>query len=162
MKLFVYRSLLAFTIFVLITSCSKLIDVNDVKPVNQLSEDEAITTISQAQSVLYGTYGLVKTGLEIAAYNPGLTSLRGLTMEPGLSGGAAEASYQNNEVSPGDFYIDAIYTKFYKVINNANHIIEKTPHLQSTDPRKNEIVGEARFLRALSHFYLLRNYCINK
>jgi hypothetical protein len=152
----IQHTFFAVMALLLSVSCSKLTDVNNVKPVNQLSEDEAITTISQAQSVLYGTYGVVKSGLEILAYTPGLTSMRGLTMVPGTSGGASEASYQNNEVSPDDYYVDAIYTKLYKVINNANHIIEKTPLIEGEDAKKEKIVGEAKFLRALSHFYLLR------
>lgn len=143
---------------VLFTSCSKLVDVNDVKPVNQLSEDEAITTINQAQSILYGTYGIIKSGSELTVYDPALNSLRGLTMQPGSFGGATEASYQNNEVDPQYYYADAIYTKYYKVINNANFIIEKTPLLNTTNPRRDEMVGEAIFIRALCHFYLLRDY----
>ncbi|MGN6400903.1 MAG: RagB/SusD family nutrient uptake outer membrane protein [Flavisolibacter sp.] len=155
MRLSFYKYLF---ILLLASSCSKLTDVNNLKPVNQLSEDEAITTVGKAQSVLYGTYGLVKSGLEIVAYTPGLTALRGLTMDPGTFAGAAEASYQNNEVAPDDYYLDAIYTKFYKVINNANQIIDKAPLIETNDPRRDEIVAEAKFIRALSHFYLLRMY----
>lgn len=158
MKLLSYKLLFGVLVMVFATSCGKLTDVNDVKPVYQLGEDEAITTVGQAQSVLYGTYGLIKTGLEIPVYNAGLTALRGLTMEPGTGGGASEASYQNNEVDPSDYYVDAIYTKFYKVLNNANHLIEKAPQIVTTNPRRDEIVAEARFIRALSHFYLLRNF----
>lgn len=156
MKLSLYKPalyLLGITIFI---SCSKLTDVNDVEPVNQLSEDQAITSVSQAQSVLYGAYGQLKSGLEIISYNSGLTSLRGLTMEPGSFGGAIEASYQNNDVDAETYYLDAIYTKFYKIINNVNHIIDKAPLINTQDKRRDQIIGEARFLRALSHFYLLR------
>ena len=134
-------------------SCKKLIDVNDVKPVNQLSEDEAITTVSQAQSVLYGAYGQLKS-IEIISYNPGFTCLRGLTMDPGSSSSAP--AYQNNEVPSDDYYLDAIYTKFYQILNNVNHIIEKTPLINTQDPKKNQVLGQAYFLRALCHFYLLR------
>lgn len=141
-----------------LASCSKLVDVQNVEPINQLEENQAITTVGQAQSVLYGTYGVIKTGLEVVAYAPGLTSLRGLTMVPGPFGTAAEAAYMNNEVAAEDYYVDAVYTKFYKVINNANHIIEKTPLIETQDSRKEEIVGEAKFIRALSNFYLLRMY----
>lgn len=150
-----YWAFYAFSIF-FFSSCAKLTDVNNLKPVNQLSEDQAITSVSQAQSVLYGTYGLLKSS-EVFAYNPGLTCLRGLTMEPGSSGGATAAAYQNNEVPSDDYYADAVYTKFYQIINNANHIIEKAPLFKTVDPRRDQIVGEARFLRALCHFYLLRN-----
>ena len=158
MKLLNYKFLLLTVSIVALSSCSKLTDVNNVQPINQLSEDEAITSVSKAQNVLYGTYGLLKGGLEIVAYTPGLTSLRGLTMDPGTSAGASEASYQNNEVDPQDYYLSAIYTKFYKVINNANQIIEKAPLIDTQDPRRDQIVGEARFIRALSHFYLLKMY----
>ena len=156
MKSIINKSLIFLIASFLLISCGKLTDVNNVKPVNQLSEDEAITTVAQAQSILYGAYGLVKGGLEVAAYNSGLTSVRGLTMIPGSSGGALVAEFQNNEVTPENFYVDVVYTKFYKIINNVNHIIEKAPLINTQDPRRNQIVGEARFLRALSHFYLLR------
>lgn len=74
MKLDHSKYLLISAVIFLCFSCKKLTDVNNVKPVNQLGEDEAITTVSQAQ-----------------------------------------------------------------------------------DPRRDQIIGEARFLRALCHFYLLRN-----
>ncbi len=137
-------------------SCNKLIDVNNIEPVNQLSEDQAITNVKQAQTVLYGTYGILKTNSAILSYNPGLTAMRGLTMVPGSFAGPDEAAFYNNEVPSDSYYVDLIYTTLYSVINNANHIIEKTPLIQSDDPRKEQIIGEARFLRALSHFYLLR------
>jgi len=157
MKLSRSNNIIFFIAVLLLSSCSKLTDVNNVKPVNQLSEGEAITSVSQAQSVLYGAYGQLKSGLEITSYNSGLTCLRGLTMIPGSSGGAAEASYENNEVATDDYYLDAIYTKFYQIINNVNHIIEKAALIKTQDPRRDQIIGEARFLRALCHFYLLRN-----
>lgn len=156
MKSLIYKSILFFAVIAVFSSCSKLTDVNNLEPINQLSEDQAITTVSQAQSVLYGAYGQVKTGLEVVAYNSGLTSVRGLTMVTGTSGGALVAEFENNEVSSENYYVDAVYTKFYKIINNVNHIIEKAPLINTQDPRRNQIIGEARFLRALSHFYLLR------
>jgi len=156
MKLLIYKPVLILAAILIFSSCSKLTDVNNVEPVNQLSEDQAITTVSQAQSILYGAYGQVKTGLEVVAYNSGLTSLRGLTMVMGTSGSASISEFENNDVSAENFYVDVVYTKFYKIINNVNHIIEKAPLINTQDPRRNQIVGEARFLRALSHFYLLR------
>ena len=71
-----------FIAFISFSSCKKLLNVNDIKPINQLGENEAITSVSQAQSVLYGAYGQLKSS-EIISYNPGLTSIRGLTMVPG-------------------------------------------------------------------------------
>ena len=67
MKLLIYKPVLILAAILIFSSCSKLTDVNNVEPVNQLSEDQAITTVSQAQSILYGAYGQVKTGLEVVA-----------------------------------------------------------------------------------------------
>ena len=138
-------------------SCS-LVDVIDVEPINQLDENVAITTVPQAQNALLGTYGTMKTGLEAVVYYPASAALMGGTMDVGTSGGASETSFKNNDVDPQDFIVDAVYTKWYAVINNSNFIIEKAPLIETPDARRDEIVAEARFLRALGHFYLLRMY----
>ncbi len=43
-------------------------DVTDLDPINQLSEDEAITSVQKAQSALLGTYSVLKSGLELPVY----------------------------------------------------------------------------------------------
>jgi len=48
MKLLIYKPVLILAAILIFSSCSKLTDVNNVEPVNQLSEDQAITTVSQA------------------------------------------------------------------------------------------------------------------
>ncbi|MBO9633734.1 MAG: RagB/SusD family nutrient uptake outer membrane protein [Chitinophagaceae bacterium] len=145
------------TLALSVGSCN-LVDVTDLDPINQLAEDQAITSIPKAQSALFGTYSVLKTGLELVVYYPGSACLMGGTMDLGSSGTASEAMYKNNEVDPQNYVLDAMYTKWYAVISNANHIIEKAPLIETTNPRRDEIVGEARFLRALGHFYLLRFY----
>jgi hypothetical protein len=139
------------------TSCN-LVDVTDIDPINQLAEDQAITTVNKAQAALTGTYSVMKTGLELVVYYPGSACLMGGTMDLGSSGRSTEAQFKNNEIDPQNFTVDAMYTKWYAVISNANHIIEKAPMIETPNPRRDEIIGEAKFLRALAHFYLLRFY----
>ncbi|WP_127132760.1 RagB/SusD family nutrient uptake outer membrane protein [Pseudoflavitalea rhizosphaerae] len=138
-------------------SCN-LVDVTDIDPINQLAEDQAITTVNKAQAALTGTYSVLKTGLELVVYYPGSACLMGGTMDLGGSGGNAESQFRDHEIDPQNYTVDAIYTKWYAVISNANHIIEKAPLIETPNPRRDEIIGEARFLRALAHFYLLRFY----
>ncbi|UYQ94142.1 RagB/SusD family nutrient uptake outer membrane protein [Chitinophaga horti] len=48
---------------------------------------------------------------------------------------------------------------FYQAIRNANIVIQKTPAgTQLTDLQKQQYVAEARFMRALSYFFLVRNF----
>ena len=155
------RNKIAITGFITLAlagaSCN-LVDVTDIEPINQLAEDQAITSVNKAQAALTGTYSVMKTGLELVVYYPASACLMGGTMDLGGSGGVAEAQFKNNEIDPQSYTVDAMYTKWYAVISNANHIIEKAPLIETPNPRRDEIVGEARFLRALAHFYLLRFY----
>ncbi|WP_298263144.1 RagB/SusD family nutrient uptake outer membrane protein [uncultured Lutibacter sp.] len=149
------KHILTVTGILMFTSCN-LTDVTDVDPVYQISEDKVITNIDQAQTALYGTYGALIDGASYISYTPAITSMMGLTMKPGVWGGGTENSFFKNDVLSDNYYLELIYTDMYFLINNANHVITKTEKLETEDARKNEIVAEAKFLRALSNFYLLR------
>lgn len=142
-------------IFIPLISCN-LTDVTDVDPVYQVPDDKVITNIEQAQTALYGAYGILNDGLEIIVYTPGVASLMGLTMKPGNSASGELNAFYNNDVTSDNFYLENIYSKMYFLINNVNHIISKTKELETDDPRKKEIISEAKFLRAYGHFQLLR------
>ncbi|MGO4293935.1 RagB/SusD family nutrient uptake outer membrane protein [Chitinophaga sp. RAB17] len=136
----------------LFASC-KLVNVTDVSPVNQLEDANAITSVEKAQSALYGTYGILNgTGLAFNYYMPAAASLMGLTMDPAQDG----FDFAENNVHTSNYWLESMYTGGYKMINMSNHIITKTTALSGSDPRKKRIIGEAKFLRAMSNFYLLR------
>ncbi len=156
MKMSTYKNIgIGILLSTAMAACN-LTNVTDVMPVNQLFEDQVITNLKQAQSVLDGAYGVLKTGLEFPVYAPAGATLMGLTSKPGASAGNSEQSYFDNNVETKDYTLGSVYTKAYSILNNVNFIIEKTEALESTDPRKKGILAEAKFLRALSHFYLLR------
>jgi hypothetical protein len=48
------------------------------------------------------------------------------------------------------------WTLAYKGINNANFAIDGIPRVAATDQRKNELIGEARYLRGMLYFDLVR------
>ncbi|MNX79048.1 SusD family protein [compost metagenome] len=81
----------------------------------------------------------------------------GLSFEVG-TGGSAFQQFVDNDIKSDNYLLSGIYTGWYYLINMSSHIIEKTSRLETTDPRKNEIIAEASFLRALGHFSLLRLY----
>lgn len=45
---------------------------------------------------------------------------------------------------------------FYKIVERANEVIAKVPAIEMDAKRKNQILGEAHFLRAFSYFYMVR------
>ena len=50
------------------------------------------------------------------------------------------------------------WTPLYQVVTRANLVIDKVPQIQMPAARTAQVVGEAKFLRALAYFYLVRLY----
>lgn len=54
--------------------------------------------------------------------------------------------------------IEAMWKRFYKTIGRASYSIKYTTESSITDAEKNRLIGEAKFLRAVSYFYLVRMF----
>lgn len=55
--------------------------------------------------------------------------------------------------------VGTIWQLFYQSIRNANIIIQKTPTAKSvTDTAKSRYIAEARFMRGLDYFFMVRNW----
>lgn len=52
--------------------------------------------------------------------------------------------------------IYTLYTSLYKTIANANVAIDKIPNISFADAKKNRLIAEARFVRGLLYFNLVR------
>jgi hypothetical protein len=53
-------------------------------------------------------------------------------------------------------YTTGLWSGLYQMITRANLVLEKVPAIQMDEAAKNQILGEARFLRALGYHYLVR------
>jgi hypothetical protein len=51
-------------------------------------------------------------------------------------------------------YLEGIYQAAYGGINRANSVIDRVPAVPMDETRRGQIVGEAKFLRALHYYYL--------
>lgn len=75
------------------------------------------------------------------------------------TGGAANLVIQN--FRPDDSYFENVWTAIYAAINSTNNVLTKVPGVQDpnlTQQLKNEISGQAYFIRALSYFDLARSW----
>ncbi|MBC3783874.1 RagB/SusD family nutrient uptake outer membrane protein [Spirosoma utsteinense] len=52
----------------------------------------------------------------------------------------------------------AIWSQAYQAINASNIVLKATPGITMTDAERNALSGEARFLRALNYYNLVRNF----
>src|SRR5699024_2080383 len=83
----------------------------------------------------------------------------GIGAQPGGLLGATSSDYYTNNIDSQDGSITSIYSTMYSVINRANYLIANLKPLDESlfsGNSKAEIMAEARFLRGLYHFYLLR------
>lgn len=61
-------------------------------------------------------------------------------------------------IQPDNYYIKEIWTGSYDGINRANVVLEKVPGIEMDPDLKSRILGEAKFIRSLLYFNLVRMF----
>lgn len=156
MKNNIYILKFALTLMLLtsIVSCS----IDDVKPQNQLTTENAIRDEQSAQAVLNGVY----TGWRAIELNAFPLHLSALGTEGFFSGTiSGSTGFNANQVKPENLYLGFLYNAHYKIINASNFLIqelEKGKAVGISEERKSEMIAEAKFSRAMANFNLLRYF----
>jgi hypothetical protein len=153
--------LFAVVLIVLLSACNKLLDK---EPVTQIVTPEDSTTISatDAENSIAGLYRFLKSdGVEFNIFDR-------LTTGDVVSDNAYAGGDNSNNITQDLFTFNSLneninrdWGGFYKLIARTNITINQVT--KSVDPalsavRKNQILGEARFLRAFGYFDLVRMF----
>lgn len=145
-----------FAAITLFTSCKKFVELGP--PPTQTVLDDVFKTDATATSAINGLY----TGQPL----PQL--IQGFTFMPGMSAddiqyntvSAAYDEFENNAITVlNSLNENTIWYYGYMMIKNTNNAIEglnKSTTL--TASVKNQLLGEAKFLRAFTYFYLVNFY----
>ncbi|HEX7367215.1 MAG TPA: RagB/SusD family nutrient uptake outer membrane protein [Pelobium sp.] len=151
------KYLYIFTIFstLALAGCEKLLDK---EPIDKLSIEDLFKDLSGTKTALAGAYNTLEKS-ELYHTN--------LMIFPDLLGGNLKYSKTVN-IKFDDIYnllqdaqtssMNVTYIELYDHINNLNNIIKYAPLTQALETEKNGILAEAKCLRALAHFDLLRVY----
>lgn len=151
----IFKSILCFSFVVMATSCS----IDDIKPINQLTEENAIRDTKSAQTILNGVYDLGREfdvsnfPLYLAGYGN-----EGRILSNGLSG---SNGYNTNEVPVENRYLTNLYNGLYKIINLSNFLIQELEAGKAvgiSEEAKVEMISQAKFQRAFTYFNLLRYF----
>ncbi len=150
-----------------LSSCSKSF-VDEVKPADgTIPEDAIFTSKVGVDNALTGTYYLMRN---YASGQQNMYGIKTIQLNFDMRGNDMVADPNNwwlfeNDWSDNGYGRVAtaarnaqIWNLFYKVINNANAIILKTPAINETQAVKDVLIAEARALRAYAYFYLARIY----
>lgn len=154
------RNKIVFTAIVLFgfTSCTDFLEVE--LPKSKVASETVFSTDITATSAITAIYDEM---LNISSFASGGTrSVTGLT---GLSSGELSyisrelelmVEFEDTNLSDMNVYVHDLWTSLYKVIYQSNAVIEGVTESKSLSPQtRDELHGEALFLRAFSHFYLV-------
>ncbi|WP_321280378.1 RagB/SusD family nutrient uptake outer membrane protein [Marinifilum fragile] len=155
--------LLAGSMFV--SACSDSF-LEDPEPTTSVSPEQVFQSIGGARAALNGIYSFMRTGnVDGNTDDYGLLTVRIMADLKGLDAAL---------VAPSWYYWDyrfmetmrtvnstrtrEIWSRYYKMINDANTIITFTPGIDAVEEEKNQILGEALGIRAYLYFELAKLY----
>ena len=145
---------------IFLAGCKKLIAINE--PINTLTTTEVFSSEAQAESSLAGLYAyLITPGGEYFG-NGGMTLYAGLSSDElsSFSGSAFPMNYEfeSNQLVSTNTTVDGIFWEpLYKEVYYANAVLDgvaNAPSSALSDSARNQLNGEAKFVRAFCYFYL--------
>lgn len=149
---FILSALLLVTIS--LVSCKKYLDV---EPYDTVSDENTIFDKASAETAVRGAYR------SLASNNYGSGFQTTVLLSGGdirsLNNAQTDLNTINYDLRSDIGFLSTFWSNLYNTINRANHVIEKVPLLTDvrlTDALRDQLVGEAYFIRALSYFDLAR------
>ncbi|EON77464.1 hypothetical protein ADIS_1994 [Lunatimonas lonarensis] len=148
MKNIVYQLLI---IFALGWACN----VVDQEPLDAVSNEQLFVRPSDADAAIIGAYRqLAELGFNYVVF-PELPTKN--TVGTALN---RQFEQMNNLLFLDDNpWYETYWNQHFVLINRVNVVIARVPEIPGMDEqRRNQVLGEARFLRAFTYFNLVRNY----
>jgi hypothetical protein len=137
-------------------SCS---DFLDKTPIDQIAADEYFTDEASAESAVRAIY----RSLESSTYYG-----QSMILIPEFAAGHVQnvynypefVNFEQNDIRIDNPWVLNIWTASYSSINAANNVIARVPDMtgQISDEKKQQFVNEAKFIRALVYFNLVRSW----
>lgn len=156
---FKYNIVAALLILFAIQSCSLLGDIDDIQPKYQITDGsgDVIIDESTAEMVLNGMYASVRNS-DIANMRRALGGLAHMCNAISMSG---MQEFTSGNVTEDNKGLQDVYIVCYRVINEANSFINNLElanlaEKELSTVRKEEMLSEARCMRAFFHMNLLR------
>lgn len=152
-------SIILLCSIIILGSCKKIIRIDP--PSNSITTSQVFTSEMQARAAAAAIYS------DMVNYSGFGYSNGGMTLFAGMSADELTPFYVNPEDEYGQFYTNSVspdngqlymnfWSKIYATIYKANAIIEGlNSYAGIRDSVKNELTGEAKFIRGFCYFYLL-------
>ncbi|KAA1247965.1 RagB/SusD family nutrient uptake outer membrane protein [Aquimarina sp. RZ0] len=153
-----YKILYTFLFLVVTMGCEKELEIS---PTDNLQGEVAFESEANIASILVGTYDEAGQAASLGGSLQMFVDLIGATNEVNWNGSfLAPRQAFTKEILIDNGFVEGIWRNLYEVINQSNLVIDNLNIVTSSEDEKNRIEGEARFLRSLSYFDLIRNFAV--
>lgn len=146
------KEILVVIIFLFTISCSSVLEENP----KAVSTETFYSTAAEIKTAVYSIYYPVEQAI---GFNGGVWVLNSTEVDYGVG----RLSYSNMSDFQGlnstnISRVGTVWNYFYQAIRNANLVIKNASNAKATKEEIAQYVAEAKFLRAFSYFYLVRNF----
>ncbi len=150
-KIYALILLVAATVFV---SCESELNV---EPAQSISQDAALATEANILNILIGTYDEAGQAATFGGRTHLIADLLGSTNEIAWTGTFLDPrQFFTKSILVDNGFVAGHWANSYEVINQANLVIDNVAKITSSTANRDKAEGEAKFLRALTYFDLVR------
>lgn len=151
------KNILLLLLISTFASCKKFLDV---KPKESISDQQTIFDKTSSEEAVRGIYSALADN---NYYGTGFQSIGYLSGDNIVWTGSQSQvqEFINHKVSAENSTISGAWIAIYRTISRANYVIDKVPAVSDpllSQALKDQLTGEAYFLRALSYFDLARTW----
>lgn len=147
--------IIACSLIISATSCKKFLDL---KPLDSYTENTFYVDEKGLQGGLVSCYDALQTDSLYGNNLLTLGEIRGDNVtdnDPGSGAGVRNSIEVFSETSANNI-LGGSWQGHYKAIYRSNIVLDRAPGISMPDATKNQIIGQAKFIRALSYFNLTR------
>lgn len=151
--------LLYFAILTLfIVSCENELNI---EPTQSISVEAALSSEENISNILIGAYEEAGQAATFGGDTHVITDLLGNTNQVSWGGTyAVMREFFTKNMLTTNSYVEGNWNNNYEVINEVNIVLDNLDIVTSSTDNSDRIEGEAKFLRALSYFDLIRNFAL--
>lgn len=153
----IYIGIVAVLTGILLSGCSDFLDVDSREKV-EAGDGEEVYTPEMFVNGIYGMFTDWDYAFSYLAITEIISDNADKGSSPSDSGGDKDL-FDNLTFTSTSGSFESMWKRWYKTIGRATQSIEYTEKYDLTDAAyKNRLIGEAKFLRALCYFYLVRGW----
>ncbi|HEU5184023.1 MAG TPA: RagB/SusD family nutrient uptake outer membrane protein [Gemmatimonadaceae bacterium] len=134
-------------------------DTLTVEPINEVAADVAIVDAATARAAVAGAYDALQDDASATYYSGDFAVFSDLSGDDVRHSGTFDTYRQadRNQLAPSNGTIEDIWEQLYVAVTRVNRIIEKLPSVPGLeDDERDDLLGQAYFLRALSYHNLVK------